>query len=314
LTSQAPLVSVIVPVHGRSQQLNQAVNSVLNQVGLPEGELEVIVVDDGSSTPPSFDSTLPVKLICRETNGGPAAARNIGIKAAAGRLIAFLDSDDVWLPNKLTLQIAQFEDLSKTHDPSRLVVGSAFFDPDRRTRKLRARFPSNASDLLTFASGCWFGPGSTTLLSRDCFDLIGLQDENLRRLEDLDWFIRFGQNGGKFICTNTADVVIRPSGNAQLDAVIKSTQYLASKYGKVGTTPLPKAEWNRLASYLALEKAVAFLADQQFLRGGSELLISLIRKPRFRPALEHFWDQSTDIPSDVEQIYREMIAVEQQQI
>jgi|GEM_PF-1037693 len=307
LTVAEPIVSVVVPVYGRSKQLDQAVQSLLNQTGLPENAIEIIVVDDGSPTPPTFAPGLPVNVVRRHQNGGAAAARNEGIKAASGQLIAFLDSDDVWLPGKLAAQLALFEDLSKDYDPNLLAVGCAFFDPDRKTGKLRARFPLETAELHLFASGCWFGPGSTILLSRSAFERVGQQDENLRRLEDLDWFIRFGQAGGKFVSTKTADVLIRPSGGAKLGAVLQSVRYLTDKYGPTGSSALPQNAWNRLAAYLALEKAVAYFGDNKKVAGVREVLVSFFRKPRVQPALEKFWEHNTDVPPEVKTAYHRMI-------
>ena len=314
MTDVEPIISVIIPVFGRSQQLDQAVHSLLNQTGLRENALEIIVVDDGSPIPPVFAPELPITVVRREQNGGAAAARNTGIKAASAKLVAFLDSDDVWLPGKLAAQLALIETLSEHPDPGLLAVGCGFFDPDRKTGKLRARFPLGAAELPIFASGCWFGPGSTIVLPRSVFERVGYQDENLRRLEDLDWFIRFGQAGGRFISTNSADVLIRPSGNARLDAVLQSARYLRDKYGPTGSAALPRNAWNRLAAYLALEKAVAYFGNRQKTAGAREVLISLIRKPRLRPALENFWQHQTEIPAGVETVYQRMLNAEAEDV
>jgi glycosyltransferase involved in cell wall biosynthesis len=99
-----PLISVIMPAYNRADYIRQAVESVLSQEGPP---FELIVVDDGStdSTPDivrgyPFES---VRLL-RQENQGPGAARNAGLKIARGELIAFLDSDDYYLPGKLAAQ------------------------------------------------------------------------------------------------------------------------------------------------------------------------------------------------------------------
>ena len=98
-------VSVIIPTYNRAQRCKTAVESVLSQT---YGNVEVIVIDDGSS-----DNTQEV--ICgldvrvkylRQSNAGVSAARNTGLEAATGEYIAFLDSDDVWLPWKLDAQLS----------------------------------------------------------------------------------------------------------------------------------------------------------------------------------------------------------------
>lgn len=102
-------VSVIIPAYNRAKTLRRAINSVLNQ---DYQNIEVIVVDDGSQ-----DETKDVleaidddrlRIITHETNSGLGAARNTGLFAATGDLIAFQDSDDEWLDGKLSIQVLAF--------------------------------------------------------------------------------------------------------------------------------------------------------------------------------------------------------------
>src|SRR6478735_1141484 len=104
---QASAVSIIIPTFNRVTKVVNAIDSVLNQV-YPTEAREVIVVDDGSS-----DGTGDVLArrygsrirLLRQSNSGPSAARNTGIDVAQHELLAFLDSDDRWLPNKLAEQV-----------------------------------------------------------------------------------------------------------------------------------------------------------------------------------------------------------------
>ncbi len=103
-----PEVSVIIPTYNRARYVTKAIDSVLAQT-CPDHE--IIVVDDGST-----DDTQAVLQpyasrirILTQKNSGPSAARNAGIQAARGRWIAFLDSDDEWLPGKLAAQLADLE-------------------------------------------------------------------------------------------------------------------------------------------------------------------------------------------------------------
>ena len=102
-----PLVSVIVPAYNNAHFLPAAIDSILNQTF---DNFELIVVDDGST-----DNTQAVLAgfgdrlrYVRKANGGPSSARNLGIQMARGQLIAFQDADDLWLPEKLALQVAYF--------------------------------------------------------------------------------------------------------------------------------------------------------------------------------------------------------------
>jgi glycosyltransferase involved in cell wall biosynthesis len=101
-------ISVILPVWNRAREVGNAIDSALAQTMPP---LEVIVIDDGSTdaTPEVLARYGERIIVIRQSNQGVAAARNSGIAIARGELLAFLDSDDVWLPRKLELQAALFD-------------------------------------------------------------------------------------------------------------------------------------------------------------------------------------------------------------
>ena len=103
-------VSIIIPTYNRERLVCKAINSVLRQT---YSDYELIVVDDGSvdQTPRAVSQFQDprIRYLCQHINAGECAARNIGLTAAQGRYIAFLDSDDEWLPNKLEKQVKYFE-------------------------------------------------------------------------------------------------------------------------------------------------------------------------------------------------------------
>jgi glycosyltransferase involved in cell wall biosynthesis len=106
--SRKPLTSVVIPAYNRRSTIGNAIQSVLAQ---PARDLEVIVVDDGSSDDSSAvvlrmaHSESRIRLIRHKANRGAQAARNTGIQAARGEWVAFLDSDDTWVPNSLNVRI-----------------------------------------------------------------------------------------------------------------------------------------------------------------------------------------------------------------
>jgi len=108
--STVPRISVVMPCYNRGQYLEEALDSALSQEGDFE-LLEVIVVDDHSDDPATIDllSTIGsrggVRVLSNPGRRGPAAARNVGIRAARGDWVAFLDSDDLWLPGSLASRI-----------------------------------------------------------------------------------------------------------------------------------------------------------------------------------------------------------------
>ena len=106
MSTSKPLVSVVIPTYNRAALLDEALSSAGAQVGAGTlFDVEIVVVDDASSneTPAAVRRHPTVRYIRHATNRGGSAARNTGIAASSGSLIAFLDDDDLWLPNKLVL-------------------------------------------------------------------------------------------------------------------------------------------------------------------------------------------------------------------
>ncbi len=108
MTEQSALVSVIIPVYNGERFLAAAIESAVAQDYRP---VEVIVIDDGSDDGTAeVARSFPQARYLFQTNRGLSAARNAGIEAARGEIIAFLDADDVMLPNKLTVQAEYLRD------------------------------------------------------------------------------------------------------------------------------------------------------------------------------------------------------------
>ena len=183
--SHKPLVSVILPTYNRAWVLAEAVESVLTQ---DYPHLELIVVDDGSTDgTPALLATFGNRLRCiRQANQGVSAARNTGIRAAQGELIALLDSDDTWLPGKLTAQVAFFED-----HPQALICqteeiwirNGVRVNPGQRHRKQSGMLFERSLAL------CLISP-SAVMLRRSLLDDVGLFDTSLPACEDYDLWLR----------------------------------------------------------------------------------------------------------------------------
>jgi glycosyltransferase involved in cell wall biosynthesis len=180
-----PMISVVIPAWNRIGLLHRALDSVRAQILQPD---EIIVVDDGSDPP--IETTLNKSTFANltvlriEVNKGAAAARNIGIAAARGDYIAFLDSDDVWHPEKLSAQIRFMQAADS------MVCTTGFWlrrDTERRPELWLPQGPVGVSRLVW---GIGLSPGSTLIATAQALRTIGPQDEGLRRLEDWDWLLR----------------------------------------------------------------------------------------------------------------------------
>jgi len=188
-----PEVSVIIPTYNRSDFLYGAVASALSQTFQ---DFEIIVVDDASQddtgrTVSGFNDTR-IKYIRHETNKGGGAARNTGIRSAAGRYIAFLDDDDEWYPDKLRLQMERIESSSERVGG----VYTGYLVVDRTSGKIRGqKIPRKAGDLYRdLLKANPIGGSSMMLLKRECFDRVGLFDESLPCFQDRDLWIRVGKH------------------------------------------------------------------------------------------------------------------------
>jgi len=188
------MVSVIIPAFNAQSSIARAIDSVLGQT---YDDLEVIVIDDGST-----DKTAEViarygdKVRCFEQkNLGPGSARNVGIRQARGRWIAFLDADDEWVPGKLAKQMG----LMERHPDLRWCAANAWnvnesersyrHNPTRCKRGLAGKdyfenyFHALAKEYLYHCT-------ITILIRRRVFDQVGLFPEDMLRCEDTDMFCR----------------------------------------------------------------------------------------------------------------------------
>lgn len=192
-----PTVSVIIPVFNGAAFVGRAVHSALAQSHAP---CEVIVVNDGST-----DATLAA-LACFQgritvidiANGGVANARNVGMLASCGDLIAFLDADDVWYPHKLATQVAAL----RAH-PSAGFCCCDFRTLNRVIGRVENHFaqfagdpeliydqPLQASPLVMLIKSNFVGTCSNVILTRVVMQQVGLFNTGYRQAEDYEYWLR----------------------------------------------------------------------------------------------------------------------------
>jgi glycosyltransferase involved in cell wall biosynthesis len=179
-----PLVSVIIPTYNRACLLKEAIGSVQEQVF---SDFELIVVDDGSTdnTAQLLQSYANIQVV-KQDHRGVSAARNAGIAQAFGQFLAFLDSDDLWLPEKLSAQVAFFEshpDALICHTEEIWIRNGVRVNPRRRHRKHSGMIFERAVQL------CLVSP-SAVMIHRSLFDQVGWFDETLPACEDYDLWLR----------------------------------------------------------------------------------------------------------------------------
>ena len=269
-------VSVVIPVYNRTVELRRAVRSVLAQT---YADLELLVVDDCSTEDiagalDGIDDPR-LRLIRKPVNEGAAAARNTGILAASGRWIAFLDSDDEWLPRKLELQLRRLVD--RPEDARICCSGYVILHAQEHSRAREFRPSQWHGTAKQLVWGCNLSPGSTLIAERASFDEIGLFDVTLRRFEDWDWLLRYLRRYPIAIepevlaCINK-DSMPSPS------SVLGSLELLRAKHQE----SLSAQSWllgRKFRSSLLVEEAAAAFYARRYLRTAGLLSRALIAYP-----------------------------------
>jgi hypothetical protein len=277
-----PSVSVVIPVHNRPDELLVAVASAARQTYPIK---EIIIADDASTCAPPADQLRRlhgnIKLVRLEKNSGASVARQTALDHASGDYVAFLDSDDFWLPGKIETQVVALE--ARGRDLVAMACGWVVIDPVRDINYCRV--PREATQVAEFAGGCWFSPGTTVVVARKVFDVVGPFDPAMRRLEDLDWYLRFAVKGGQLLTVPEVCAVIKKSTHRNLKQVCAAADRIVKQMR--GT--LDRATQKRLAAYLALEKAASAKAEGRYGHMALELTRSFAAFPRATLRLNNHW-------------------------
>ena len=192
-------VSIIIPTYNRARYLTKAIDSVLAQTYT---NYEIIVVDDGSTdnTKEVLEPYMDRITYLYQENTGVSAARNTGIRAARGKWIAFLDSDDEWMPEKLSIQVGDF---SKRPDICAHITNIVFISPNIEpitlfeVRKFRAPKASSFTieKPFQFILNSNIAVTPSFIVNRDTLFHAGLYDPAISIAEDWDLFLRVALQG-----------------------------------------------------------------------------------------------------------------------
>lgn len=280
-----PLVSVIVPTHDMGRFLPIALRSVFEQT---YRHFEIQVVDDGSTddTPRIMEQFRgdPRVHFHRQPRGGVSAARNLGIRCARGEFVALLDADDMWLPDKLALQVACL-----TREPS---VGVAYTNVqmvDLEGRPVKTyqepRHDGRITDRLVVRN---FVTGCSSMIRRHLLVEAGLYDETLATGEDYDLWLRLSLlcefryiHEITYLYRQWPGQASRHEGRMIENALRVREEFVRRNPGRVSRTAIREA-WTR--SFVGRGLAT-MRADE----GRVAALRHLVRALRYSPASRDAW-------------------------
>ena len=204
MKSKKPLVSVIIPAYNCAQFINETLDSVYRQT---YRNIEIIVIDDGST-----DNTKAIlaphigniQYFYKE-NSGTAGARNTGILKAKGELIALLDNDDIWYPEKIKLQVSVAQnnpEIGLVFTDGKIFDKSGILKDTIIARRLQKWIQQNKTENGQVVKGCildhiyfenLISSATSVLIKRECFDQVGFFDENIIIADDFDMWLRIAR-------------------------------------------------------------------------------------------------------------------------
>jgi glycosyltransferase involved in cell wall biosynthesis len=276
-----PRVSVIIPAYNAAAYLPCAIDSV---VGQTYPDWEIVVVDDGSTdhtraVVDSYQPQLTDKLqYIHQANRGLPAARNTGMRAARGELIALLDADDVWLPHRLARGVPVLDgdpEIGLAHarvvriDVQGSVTGQLKVAPEDLSGRIARKIYTRRAHIVC----------PTVMFRKACLDTAGWFDETMQATEDRDlWFRIALRSKVAYIDEVIAQYRLSPSSiTTNLDRLLKGQLYFAAKHYKSGAA-------TRLEYLQALGNIHRELGDSLFRRGAvTEAIRSYLKAVGYNP-------------------------------
>jgi glycosyltransferase involved in cell wall biosynthesis len=269
-----PLVSVVIPVYNRADLVKRAVASVCAQTFR---DFELLVVDDASTE--ALRETVEgvgdprIRYLRRDIRGGAGAARNTGIHESHGAYLAFLDSGDEWLPEKLDAQI----DYLKRQGDRVPLCCTGFVLHRQMTGQDSLRASHSLFLYRDLASGCGLSPGTTLLAERRVFDAAGGFDEELACLEDWDWLLRSAERWPIAVLPSLLAHVHRGAGPGRADLRAACAR-LWEKHEAALAQEDPACR-RRFRAALTIEQSAASYRERHYVSAAALLVRSFIEYP-----------------------------------
>lgn len=267
---EKPLISVIIPAFNASEFIGETLDSVFSQTFT---DSEVIVINDGSPDTQELERVLqrfPSKLrYIKQENRGAGAARNAGLRAARGELVAFLDADDTWFPTFIEKQI----ELLKRNDADLVFADALLFGESPLTGRtfMQGEPPRGEVTPENLLSVKVTVLTSTVLARRALVLEVGLFDESLRRGQDFDLWLRLAKAGARFayqreVLAHHRIVESGLSGGtiSQLERTLAVLEAIKAKGLSASEEAALKVNMNRTLRELALENGKEKLIGRDF--------------------------------------------------
>lgn len=272
-----PEVSIIITAWNRAGTVERAIDSALAQTFQ---DFEIVLVDDASSDNIAevvAEKRWPkLRFVRNRVNRGIGGAKNAGIAAAQGRYIAFLDSDDLWLPRKLEVQLAALKAQGQN-----VPLSFTGFYIERVGGARVARIPRRYGSWLEASLlGEMFALGSTLLADRACFEKVGLLDESIRRMEDRDWILRYFDHWDDLVMVEEPLALIFNSGWPQAD-LVRSSMAGIYEANKARVARHGERYQRLFRSGMEFEIATVEYRNREYGRAAARIAGMLLRDPRY---------------------------------
>jgi glycosyltransferase involved in cell wall biosynthesis len=266
MQNDAMRVSVVIPVWNRSRTVGLAIDSILRQDFA--GDVDVVLVDDASSD--DLASAVAgygdrVRVVRHAVNKGAAAARNTGIASVKCGYVALLDSDDIWLSNKLSAQLA----FMNRHQLA-VSATSYILRHDDGAEGISPWYSQTMLGLKDLVWGCFVSPGSTLVFKRALFDEVGPFRVDMKRLEDWDWLLRVVARYPLGLLHEPLARITPSVGKSSPD-VLTALNQIYRDYARILS---PRQRRHFLAA-VRFERAAYYLRNGMYVRGMGNLIASL---------------------------------------